>query len=326
MLHRLAFTSVLSLTLAASSFSANSSLFAQRVIVPGTGTKIINVGDDFEEENWTYNFAGPKSSDNIDKKRRGPFGRAANGRWYEGGKRGDPDVVKQVPTPAGGLSGSKKALLLRSMKTGVPGKVTNKMQQDDFICNIHEKIGRTPIRMEPNCVVRVFLPPIDEWENRTGPHFAFRIALEATIRKPNTGFLKIGSSKTTETYWPGMFIELDSKHDGKRDHDYVWIRIRGDKRGRDFKGMQITQTGWWTLGMSVSKDGYTHFFAKPGVADLTASDRITTQIPYSYTPETFRTFFFNVCNNDDGKTWSTKWVIDDPAFYRAKSNSASESK
>ena len=29
-----------------------------------------------------------------------------NGRWYEGMKRGQPDVIKRVPTPAGGLPGS----------------------------------------------------------------------------------------------------------------------------------------------------------------------------------------------------------------------------
>jgi hypothetical protein len=27
------------------------------------------------------------------------------------------------------------------------------------------------------------------------------------------------------------------------------------------------------------------------------------------------TFFFNIVNNDDGRTWSTKWIIDDPELY-----------
>jgi len=29
----------------------------------------------------------------------------------------------------------------------------------------------------------------------------------------------------------------------------------------------------------------------------------------------FNTIFFNVCSVDDGKTWSTPWIIDDPKVY-----------
>lgn len=296
----------------------NQAIGQQNIIVPGSGQKVEQVGDDFEDPDWSYNFQMPKSSENIDKQRRGPFGRAANNRWYEGAKRGDPDVVKRVKTPEGGLPGSKGSLLLRSLETGIPGQKSFKLQQDDFICNIHEKIGRTPVSREPSCVVRVYLPPVDTWENRTGPHFAFRLALETTINEPRKGFLAVGSTQTNEIYWPGMFIEFESKHDGKREHDYAWLRIRSDRLGRDFKGMQITRAGWWTLGMSVSADGAVHYFAKPGTDDLTMDDYITTQVPYSYRAERFRTFFFNICNGDDGKTWSTDWIIDDPAFYLRK--------
>ena len=297
---------------------ANELQAQSRIVVPGTGKRVASVGDDFEDEEWTYNFKMPKSSENIDKQRRGPFGRSANNRWYEGVKRGDPDVVKRVETPKGGLAGSKGALLLKSLNTGVPGKRSFKLQQDDFICNIHEKVGRTPVSREPSCVVRVYLPKVDTWENRTGPHFAFRIALETTVSKPKKGFLAIGSSKENEIYWPGMFIEFESKHDGKREYDSAWLRIRGDRLGHDFKGKQINQAGWWTLGMSVSSDGAVHYFAKPGVDNLTRKDYITTQVPYSYRAERFRTFFFNVCNGDNGKTWSSDWIIDDPAFYISK--------
>ncbi|MEC9091474.1 MAG: hypothetical protein VX438_02125 [Planctomycetota bacterium] len=287
----------------------------QRIIVPGTGQKITNVGDDFEDVDWGYNFRMPKSSENIDKKQRSPYGRSTNSRWYEGVKRGDPDVIQRIATPAGGIAGSQGALLLKTLNSGIPGRKSYKMQQDDFICNIHSKIGTTDIKKEPSCVTRVYLPPVDTWENRTGPHFAFRIALEATVSKPLKGFIPIGNVKKNEVYWPGMFIEFESKHNGKKKHDYAWIRVRGDRNGYDFKTMQITKTGWWTLGMSVTQDGAVHYFAKPGVEDLTIDDRITSQVPYGYRAERFRTFFFNVCNGDNGKTWSTDWVIDDPSFY-----------
>jgi hypothetical protein len=42
---------------------------------------------------------------------------------------------------------------------------------------------------------------------------------------------------------------------------------------------------------------------------------VTSQYPYSYKAERFRTMFFNICNQDDGKTWSTPWIIDDPSIY-----------
>jgi hypothetical protein len=70
--------------------------------------------------------------------------------------------------------------------------------------------------------------------------------------------------------------------------------------------------------MSVSKDGRVHYFARPGVENLTINDHIASQMPYGYRAERFRTFFFNICNDDDGKTWSTDWIIDDPAFYTTK--------
>jgi hypothetical protein len=86
-------------------------------------------------------------------------------------------------------------------------------------------------------------------------------------------------------------------------------------RGGDFRGPQITTTGWWTLGMSVTPDGMVHYYAKPGIEDLNEKDYITSQYPYGYRCQQFSTFFFNVCNGDDGRTSSTDWIIDDPTVY-----------
>jgi len=111
-----------------------------------------------------------------------------------------------------------------------------------------------------------------------------------------------------------MFIEFESKTDGS-EHDYAYWRLRADESGNDFRSKQITTTGWWTIGMSITPDGMAHYYASPGVDDLTAEDHLTSQYPYGYNAEYMKTFFFNVCNGDDGKTWSTPWVIDDPAVY-----------
>ena len=112
-----------------------------------------------------------------------------------------------------------------------------------------------------------------------------------------------------------MFIEFTTKEDSGATYDAAHIRIRANESGGDFKGPAITQTGWWTLGMSCSPDGAVHYYASPGVDELTAEDYLTTQYPYGVKAESLRTFFFNVCNGDDGRTESTTWIIDDPQVF-----------
>jgi len=80
----------------------------------------------------------------------------------------------------------------------------------------------------------------------------------------------------------------------------------------------VEQLGWWTLGMSVSPDGQVHYYARPGIEDLTAEDRIASSYPFGRRAVSFHTFFFNVCNGDDNQTWSTEWIIDDPKMYLAR--------
>lgn len=303
--------------LAALFVSLGSRTLAAEPLVPGTGVKIENVGDDFEDVDWQYVFNGPKSSRDLDHRDNEPGGESANGRWYEGMKRGHPDVIRRIKTPPAGLPGSRGALLLRSLHTGVPGQPSFKMQQDDFIADVNYRLGGAiHVTDSPSVVTRVYLPPVEQWENRTGPHFAFRVALMTTIvKRPDGAFSLLSSPRPIEeVYWPGMFIEFQSKTDGF-PHDYAYFRLRADSRGNDFKARQITTTGWWTLGLSVTPDGRVHYFAKPGVDDLTEADYIASQLPYGYQAEHLQTFFFNVCNGDDGRSWSTPWVIDDPTVY-----------
>jgi hypothetical protein len=81
------------------------------VLLPGTGSLVKNVVDDFEDEKWTWRYNHPKSSEEQDKRMRGPLGKSTNNRWFEGPKRGTPDVVKRVEVPAPGLEGSSAASL-----------------------------------------------------------------------------------------------------------------------------------------------------------------------------------------------------------------------
>ncbi len=236
--------------------------YASNIVVPGTGTHVTQVGDDFEDESWSFVFNNPKSTEDIDENQRQPLGQSTNKRWYEGAKRGHPDIVQRVPTPPGGLEGSAGSLLLKSLYTGIPSRPSRKMHQDDFICNVQYRIGGTvPVAQSPNMTTRVYLPPMEQWEKRNGPHFAF---------------------------------------------------------GGDFMGPEIPTMGWWTLGISFTPDGLVHYFAKPGVDELTRDDYIATAMPYGYKAEEVRSFFYNVVNGDNGKDWSTDWIIDDPKFYIIK--------
>ncbi|MEX0678582.1 MAG: hypothetical protein WD063_15985 [Pirellulales bacterium] len=287
-----------------------------QVLVPGTGQRVTAVGDDFEDPQWSYVFNLPKSSDENDKQKRLPAGASANGRWFEGLMRGQPDVIKRVPTPENGAAGSEGALLLVSRRTGVPGYYGQKMQQDDFIVNVSNRLrGAIPVSRSPSVVVRVYLPPFEEWESRTGPSFGFRAACLTHKQEKKTGFGRFGGGTTTvlETYWPGMFIQLN-KGDGDKRPDSAVFVVRGGPSGHDFRGPAIKELGWWTLGMSFTPDGAVHYFARPGVEDLTASDRISSQYPYGYRCERLDTFFFNICSGDNGN-WSTPWIIDDAALY-----------
>jgi hypothetical protein len=291
---------------------------AQRPVLPGTGQELVGVSDDFEDTNWKYIPNNPKSTEDIDENQRGPMGKSTNGRWYEGVKRGHPDIVERVPTPPGGLTGSRGALLMRSKFTGIPGRPSNTMHQDDFICNVQYRLKRQiDVAEVPNVTTRVFLPPVAEWENRSGPHFGFRLALETTAMiEQEKGFFKRKVEELgDEIYWPGMFIEFESKNDSRKSDDYAYVRIRSNKNGGDFRGPQITTTGWWTLGLSVTPDGMVHYYASPGVDDLTEADYITSQFPYNYRAERMRTFFYNVCSADDGQRWSTSFIVDDPKVY-----------
>ena len=297
---------------------AQVSVHAQRPLLPGTGTELTSISDDFEDPTWAYVPNDPKSTEDIDTLQRAPLGRSTNGRWYEGAKRGHPDIVRRVETPPGGLPGSTGALLLKSQQTGIPGMPSNTMHQDDFVCNVQYRLKRTiSIAEVPSVTTRVFLPPVAEWEKRSGPHFGFRLALETTAMiEQEIGPLKFKKKEIgNEIYWPGLFIEFESKAQSKKEDDFAYFRIRATRAGGETRGPQITQTGWWTLGMSVTPDGMVHYYASPGIDDLTEDDYITSQFPYDYRAERFRSFFYNVCSADDGRRWSTSFVVDDPKVF-----------
>ena len=283
-------------------------------LVPGTGYRITAVGDDFEDEKWSYEPNEPKASTNIDHQDRQPGGISGNSRIYESTYRGQPDVVRRVPTPPGGLPRSKGALLMQTRASGIPGNPTYKMQQDDLMVNVTSLLGgNISVSRSPSVVVRVYLPPWEQWEPRTGSSFALRADVEAWNNGSSGGFRRRMMPKR-ENYWPGIFIQFNRKADG-HPKDNATLLIRGDQMGHEFIGPTINEPGWWTLGMSFTPDGMVHYYAHAGVERLTANDHITSQYPYGFHCDTFNTFFFNVVNQDNGRNVSTPWIVDNVALY-----------
>lgn len=272
------------------------------VVVPGTGIQITSVGDDFEDPTWYYDHRGDKSSRDLDDQPRLPGGESLNGRWYEGVKYGHPDLITRIATPPGGVPGSEGALLLRTLYSGVPGRVTNRVQQDDLVADVRYRVGQPiPTALCPSVLVRIFFPPMEEWEPRTGPHFAFR----CTVAVEDQGELK--------TQWPGLFIVREEA--SRQRAVPLRFRIRANRQGADYMSRPITTLGWWTLGMSLTPDGRLHYFAKPGLGALAAEHRIASDLPYGLPCRELKAFFFTVCNLDDGRQWSTACILDDPAVY-----------
>jgi hypothetical protein len=296
---------ILSLFTATALSVIHPTVHAGTPFVPGTGEFLADCCDDFEDPSWSYRYNHPKSSHEQDEKQRSPGGRSGNGLWHEGGKRGTPDLVKRVDTPPGGIDGSTGALLFATKNSGVPGRISNEQQQDDLLMMFDRRLGRPiPITWQPSCTVRVYLPPFEEWENRTGAQFGMRA--DCRGRKPGS---------QPEEYWPGMFFLFRSETSRKIEQDSVKLTLRADRRGHDTRSLDITEPGWWTLGMSFTSDGQVHYFASPGVDDLTQDDYLLSQFPYNMRGVTFHNFFFNVANWDNGRTWSTQWVIDDPKIF-----------
>lgn len=291
---------------------------SNQVTVPGTGKKIDYVGDDFEDPEWGFVHNMPKSSREQNERTYGPMAYSVNRRWSEGPERGQPDLLKVIKTPPNGLPGSNQALQITTMHSGIPGNNSYDVQQDDLILNISSRIGTTIQASElPNCLVRVYLPEAKLWEDRTGPHFGIRLGVRTTAEKPREGLLAFGSKMQTEPYWPGIWIHFKSETSRGVEQDSAFLTIRSNSRGGDFEIKEIPadQFGWWTFGMSVGSDGRIHYFAKQGIEDLTMADLLTSQFPYGYQAERLNSFFFNICNRNDGRTWSTPFVIDDPEVY-----------
>jgi hypothetical protein len=278
------------------------------VPIPGTGFKLDQVGDDFEDEGWKYIPNHPKSSDEQDKQQRLPAGASKNNRWFEPVMRGQPDMVKRIATPDGGPEGSTGSLYLASFQPGILGSPRGNVEQDDFCANTMGPMGgMLPIAWQPNCIARVYVPPLDTWEQRNGSTFGYRVGVRATHTKKKTG--------QKEEYWPGIIFRMEQRTVEQRTQRYIRLLVRANENGADVPSAYIVEPGWYTLGITCTANGAMHYFFREGVEDLAAEHRLASYFPYGYRAAMFETFFFNVLAQDNGRTWSTPWVVDDAYLY-----------
>ena len=287
-------------------------------VVPGSGQKVPGVGDDFEDEKFEYFYNLPKASKEIDEQTRLPGGGSKNGRWMEGALRGTPDHIRRVETPPNGIEGSNGSMLIQTLNSGIPRRPSFSPQQDDLLANPKAAGGSVSVSWSPSVVTRVCVPPFDKFERRTGVTFGFRAALKGYGGPKNPDEL--------DDYWPGIFVRFMPKTNQKGSVDRARFLIRADGNGGDFWGPEITEIGWYTLGMSFTPDGAVHYYIHKGVEDLTSADHVASRYPYGFRARTLYTFFFNALSADNGKSWSTPWIVDDPAMYWHRTQAASKQK
>jgi hypothetical protein len=242
----------------------------------------------------------------------------------------------RIDTPDGGIPGSMGALFLQTKNSGIPGAPSMKQQQDDFVMHFSSSIGGAlPVSWSPSTTVRVCLPPFEKWEQRTGASFGWRASVtgfgpledeEGVTYSSKRGLFGIFDGKPqsrrgqkgVDNFFPGIFIQYNCKKQTGKEQDSATLLIRGNDYGMDVRGPEITETGWWTFGMSFTPDGRAHYYAKKGVEDLSAADHICSHFPQGVQCHRLNTMFFDICNQDDGRTWSTPWVVDNVAFYNGR--------
>ena len=113
---------------------------------------------------------------------------------------------------------------------------------------------------------------IDQIEKQ---HFKKRMTVWERIRvltdqEPNILFQNWGKNLDGASLVTGI-LTIGGRDVALYGHDFT---VRAGSYGQDMRGPKITETGWWTLGMSFTRDGRVHYFAHEGVEDvyLTSTD------------------------------------------------------
>ena len=239
-----------------------------------------------------------------------------------------PTRSKSIPTPPAACAGSQQALLLRTLNSGIPGYALQRRPAG----RPDRQLPRTPPRRHPRRrTPQLHRPRLPAAGRAVGTALRPAVRLprqpvDGHHRRKTTGFFSSGSSTEVEPYWPGMWIHFRAnahqEHQGRHGLHRRPRRPHGPRlpRPRD----RPSSAG----GRSACRSPPTAWCTTTPAPASTSSPPPTTSrrsIPYSYTARDFRTYFFDVCNRNDGRTWSTPFVIDDPKLYVVRTPAASTS-
>lgn len=262
--------------------------------VLGRAVRLDILCDDFEDRDWHYNYQDHTCY-------RGFWGPA---------DRGEPEFIRRVVTPSGGLKESSGALEIR---TDNSGKDNNPGQDDLKTQGFSTRLGRDLARADqPLFVVRVWLPPFSEWPEGKGLGvFGFRQAAQLTENR-------------TSEYYPSIWFCYD-KQIGPSP--YFFFRL-GNGRALDVRGDAISQPGWWTLAIAFDTKGIGHYYARPGIKTPTEANKMfdTTRFRTVDGIDNRRMAFcgYSFFSLGSKQGASTRFVIDDYEVWAVKGRTLSD--
>ena len=211
--------------------------------------------DDFEDPDWSYN---PQTEE------------FANKLWRGGSSRGVPELLERVPTPNGGKKGSTGALEIRTNEIEIY-RDGHLGQEDLLTAEYEQKLGRKLTRADqPVFIVRVWLPPFDQW----GDYYSFGFRHES--------FLENGSK---DQHYSTIWLTYDR---GINPKPFFKYRVGTNELFYEvYDPRLIEKDGWWTIAVAFDENGFCHYYARPGAGDLTEEDRLfdaTQLFPEVYDP------------------------------------------
>lgn len=220
-----------------------SLLSISRLLAFGEGSVVTSISDDFEDPNWTFDYANNISS---------------NGLWF-GGTRGTPTVIQRVTPSPGEAAGNTGALLIKTNDNS--GDV---FTQDDLITQYYTSTSygkNIALSDAPSYEISLHYPAISQWKD--GHALGFRIgAKDASL---------VSNNNPSGSYYPSIWLV--------RQGSKVQIKGRiGDGISPDFviKAFTPSTAGRIKLGISWDSLGRTKYYVLFGSGTITESNLLKT--------------------------------------------------
>lgn len=258
--------------------------------VLGRTVRLDALCDDFEDINWSYN----PQTEVFNKK-----------LWRGGSGRGVPELLKRITTPDGGKDGSIGALEIRTNETEI--YKDNYPNQEDLLTAEYEQILKHKLTRadQPVFIVRVWLPPFDQWGDQRS--FGFR----------HESFLENGAK---DQHYSTIWLVYDRSIKPK---PFLKYRIGTNELFYEvYDPRLIEQDGWLTIayGHKIKKHKGIGIPTNKGVIDnITITSLLTKYGKDALMMKYINYSFFSLGYPISGNT-SPRFVIDDYEVWVVKDN------